>query len=246
MKILPIIASLTLLACTTACQLQDPDAGLRVEDVIDIKLTDSVLLADGRDLITLEAVLGPQASPNLEVTFSTALGQFESSLGNNVTELRQVASGRSATATIIAGTQVQDRVAVSAAVTADDPEQGRLTFQATKILVFERAYPSQINLSLLESSLAALVGASTDLTVALSRPNGRVSNDTEVGLAVIPLGADAPVIEVPAEVTLSGEIATVPITVADTLSGEVNIRAWVLTTGLDTAARADIRLEVFR
>lgn len=241
--LLPAKLALLLLSCLLlACELEDPQEGLRVEDIIVLEATDSVLLADGRDLTVLQAQLGPQAAPNLSVAFTTNGGQFESSAGGtNQVSVR--ASGNTAMATLQVGTQPQERVRVSAEVSTNDESGNPLLFQADRVLEFRRAFPEFLRLTLSERSLLALPGEEADLRVELLRSMGQVSDGTEVFFAA-EAPADGPVVSLPERAIADTGFLTVSVSVQDTLAGAVRLRAWVLDANLDTTATAAVDLDV--
>ncbi len=243
MKILPL-ASLLLLGLISACELRDPDQGIKTEEIISLQVSSDELVADGQDLILVQAELGSQAIPNLSVTFNTSQGQFETSSGGTATTIDRVASGRTATATLVAGTAAQNRVLVSATVTGTDPERGTLSFQADTVITFLPAFPTLLELNLDDTEIEAVEGNSTSLTVNLLRNSGLVSEGMEVFFEAIPISDPAAIVEINSKAIADLQSVTAEVTVGDTIAGKVLLRAWVLETATDTAAKGEIELSL--
>jgi len=224
----------------SSCQLEDPQAGLAPEQLITLELSDSVMLADGQSVITLRAILGPQASANQLITFSTEAGSLESASAEATTlDLR--ASGRSVAAVLVSATEVDPRVNVSASVTATD-ESGSFTYQDRRLVSFTRAYPDEMLLSLANRQLSAEPEQSTTLSVRLLRSRGEVSGGTRIFFQVSPAQASPVEVEIEPFVFADTDMASVTVTNLDTLAGMAWLRAWVLDQTGDTVVSEQISL----
>ncbi len=234
----PCLALLLL----SACQLEDPQAGLITEDIIDLAAADSVILADGESLVVLTSILGPGADPNLDVTFSANAGSFETSTGPQSSFTRR-ASGREAEAILVAGTQVSPRVRIGASVSGTEANEN-YTFKDEEIIRFARAYPERLELALSEAEVQATSGVT--LSLELGRQRGTVSDGTEVLFQAQFQGEEGLNLELPNSFVVDSETGTVSIINPDTLTGEARITAFVLDEEGDTAVVNRVSLSVLR
>lgn len=238
----PILWLLIAMSLWGGCELQDPQEGLTTSDVITLSVSDTSLLADGVSLTVLTATLGPEASANQSITFDAGLGTFEQ-VGTPATSITRLATGRSAEAVLITGTQVSDRVLISASITGISGNQS-VTYTAEKRVTFARAYPDEIQLRLDNGRISASVGSSTTLTATLLRRSGFVSRDTEVAFEVQPAAGDSVQVSIPEVAVADTDEASVSVSVLDTLAGQVILRAWVLDDQGDTSAVQQVVLDV--
>jgi hypothetical protein len=236
------LGSLLLLLLGLGCQLEDPQAGLEPEQLITLELSDSVLVADGQSVLTLTAQLGPDASANQLITFATEAGRFESpQAGAQSLSLR--ASGRSVSAVLVSGTEVDPRVIVTASVTANQDNE-TFTYEAQRLVSFVRAYPDEMQLSLSEAQLPALPGESTTLFVQMLRDRGEISGGTRVFFQAQPAPDQVVDVEVEPFAFADTDQTSVTVTNRDTLVGTALLRAWVLDEAGDTAVSQQISLRI--
>lgn len=236
------LGSLSLLLLWSSCQLEDPQAGLAPEQLITLELSDSVLLADGQSVITMTAILGPQASANQLITFAAEAGSLESAGAESQTlDLR--ASGRSVSAVLVSDMEVDPRVNVSASVTGTDAD-GSFTYEARRLVSFVRAYPDEMVLSLANRQLSAEPEQSTTLSVQLLRSSGAVSGGTRIFFQATPAQGSTVEVEIEPFVFADADLASVTVTNLDTLPGTAVLRAWVLDQAGDTVVSEQIGLPI--
>jgi hypothetical protein len=166
-----------------SCDLENPDIGIPVDDVITLEVTQNSILADGKSSMVLTAVLGEASDPNLQVTFITSRGTFLESAGEN--SYSTAASGKKATATLISADIVDEEVVVVASVAA--LEDASLVFKTSKTVSFTTAFPDDL---LFSSSQTAISKSGLDnavLTATLFKNIGVPSQDIKVNFKAIPL-----------------------------------------------------------
>jgi len=201
----------------TACQLENPDLGVSVEDVIQLQAEGDAqtLPADGFSRLQLTATLGPQADANRTITFFTEFGGFAEAGGENTYEV--VASAKSATATLIAGTRVVEGALLTASVDG---------FTAEYPMDFLRALPQDAVFTADKLLLAADGLDFTKLYLNLYRDQGQASEGAKVTFSVELLEGDTQVALVPFVYSV-GSVATAELRSANTEPGLVRITASV-------------------
>jgi hypothetical protein len=158
------------------CELENPEKGIAVEDVIIVKVKDgqpSSILADGISEVEIVAELGPESDANKLVTFTTNEGTFVQASGNNLKEYTVSASSKTAFATLRASNNVMEKVTVTAKVG---------DFVNTTSIRFDRALPTDYNFDISPGVIANDKVAEATMTVKLYR-NGeanQVSDGTKI------------------------------------------------------------------
>ncbi len=204
-----------------ACGLENPEIGISVNEVIRLQAEGEAqaLPADGFSRLELTAVLGPKADANQSIVFFTEFGGFAEAGGENTYEV--VASAKSATATLIAGTQVVEGALLTASVDG---------FTAEYPMDFLRSYPQDAVFTAGKLLLAADGLDFTELQLSLYRDQGQVSDGAKVSFSVELLEGNVQVALVPF-VYAEGSVATAELRSANTEPGLVRVTA--LVTGED-------------
>lgn len=158
------------------CELEDPQEGIKVEDVVKVHLKDgssSNILADGVSQAEIVAELGSQSDANQSVTFTTDEGVFVEASGDNKTEYTVIASSKTAIVTLRASTKVKEKVTIKATVG---------DFVSTTNIEFKRAFPTDYCIDISPSIISTDKIATSTITIDLFRngiPNS-VSDGTKV------------------------------------------------------------------
>lgn len=206
-----------------SCDLEDPDVGTPISEVITLSAAQTELLANGANSVLLTAKLGDASDPNLQITFSTTDGTF---LENGEKTYSVAASGKTATATLISSDMANDEVAITASVTALD--DATLVFRASETLMFVPALPDDILLTSPQNSFSTSDLTGVILTATLFRDIGQPSQNTRVSFKAIPL--DSAMVELtPFAFTGMNKTATSTVTSANQKTGRVAIVAEVPT-----------------
>lgn len=219
---------LIFLACAvltglSSCDLEDPDVGTPISEVITLTSAQTELLANGVNSVVLTATLGDASDPNLQIAFSTTDGTF---LENGETTYSVAASGKTATATLISSDIADDEVAVTASVTALN--DATLVFRTSQTLMFVPALPDDILLTSPQNSFSQTDLTGVVLTATLFRDIGQASQNTRVSFKAIPL--DSAMVELtPFAFTGMNKTATSTVTSANQKTGRVAIVAEVPT-----------------
>ncbi|MEO1711893.1 MAG: hypothetical protein AAFU60_00965 [Bacteroidota bacterium] len=124
---------------TVACELENPEIGVNVEEIITFSIEEGVssLQANGQDRVTLTANLGKLADANQLIVFTTELGRFAEASPSSPQEYQVIASGKEATATLIAGTEAAEEVNLTATVG---------DFVVTGTIPFLREFPQDMTI----------------------------------------------------------------------------------------------------
>ena len=208
----------------TSCDLDDPDLGVAAADVITLSATDTDLVANGETSVVLTAELGRASEPNLAITFTTTSGTFLEADDSDTYTV--AASGRTATATLVSATEVNENVVVTA--TVDAPNGGNsLPFKATRNLKFTRAFPENMIFSSDKLFVTNNGFDGANLCVQLFRNIGMVSANMQVNFEAIMLDS-AMVSLVPFSFTDDNAKATNIVRSANLKKGQVAIVAEVL------------------
>ena len=130
-----LLASISMVAC----ELENPEVGVNVDEIITFSIEEGVtsLQANGQDRLTLTANLGKLADANQLIVFTTELGRFAEASPSNPQVYQVVASGKTATATLITGTEAADEVNLTAAVG---------DFVAASTIPFLREFPQDMTI----------------------------------------------------------------------------------------------------
>lgn len=122
-----------------SCDLENPEIGVDVGEIITLSLEEGItsLQANGQDRLTLTADLGKLADANQLIVFTTEFGRFAEASPTNPQVYQVVASGKTATATLISGTVASDEVNLSANVG---------DYVATKEIPFLREFPQDMTI----------------------------------------------------------------------------------------------------
>lgn len=207
----------------SACELENPDEGIPVEEVITLSAAESSLLADGKSSVVLTAQLGDASDPNLLVSFSTSRGTFLEAAGENTYSI--AASGKTATATLISSDIVDEEVVVVAAVASlNDPS---LIFKTSETVSFMTAFPDDLLLTSSQTSISKTGLNDATLSTMLFRNTGVPSQDLKVNFKVIPLDT-ATVSLAPFAFTGDNATATTTVKSANLQAGKVRIIAETL------------------
>ncbi len=177
MKNVKLFSALLLfgLLATTACELEDPNIGTVTEEVIELTVSDTELLADGKSRLTLTAELKEQADPNLDITFNTEAGFFPEA-GQGVQIFTVTASGRTATAVLQSDNVNTDFINVTASVA---------NFRDSKSIEFLRALPDDITVSADRQTVIANRVDFAQITTRLFRDNGQPTVGSRVEYEII-------------------------------------------------------------
>lgn len=159
-----------------SCTLEDPAIGVDVSQIISLKAEKTTLLADGLDRATMTATLGALADANQEVTFSTESGRFAEAATASPEKVIQVASGKTAEATLISSTTVAEEVIVTANIQ---------NFVYPLILTFERAYPEDLTIVADKQTVMTDRIDFAELSVELFRNAGFSSDNARIDFQVI-------------------------------------------------------------
>ncbi|MCB0835517.1 MAG: hypothetical protein KDD63_15280 [Bacteroidetes bacterium] len=180
------------------CQLEDPTVGIETREVIELVPDATNLLADGQSRMVVRAILGPETDANAEITFRTEQGIFAGAEGfpnsNNGQEFTRTASGKEATAVLVADRTANPSVTLSVSVTSS--EASPATYSDFEFLTFERAYPEEMLITTDNAFLSVEQGSSLDVKVLLLRAEGNVSNKTRINFSVSPVDTSQAEVEI--------------------------------------------------
>lgn len=239
--IFPLLIALSLMGLS--CQLENPQDGIRVDEVITIRLSSNTVLADGNSFVDVFATLESESQANLPITFRTEAGTFQETVGGvlspNGQRITLIPSPREAKVTLKADNIVRSRVELAASVNSLDPAD-ELEYTATGQVQFVRAYPDQLFLSAAKDRLDAITDASTQLDVSLFRAGEGVtpSESTKVEFAVFALDSSLTAASVPIFAISQDGMAKADLTLNNLESGTLEVWAFVRDEALDTVAFA--------
>jgi hypothetical protein len=166
---------LGLIWALSSCELADPRAGLDLGEIIQLRVDQAEVLADGSSRVLLIATLGPEVSGNRAVTFGTDQGIFDGSGAAGSDLIQVTSSGGEARATLLTNTQPNERVTLTASIEA----QGQ-AFTDFAEVAFVPALPEIMTVSATE--LQPRTPGETTVQVALFRNAGNVSKGIRVDL----------------------------------------------------------------
>ena len=211
---LGLLLIFTLLAFFGACKLENPELGISTDEVITLTAEGDAqqLLADGFSRLKLTARLGPKADANGEITFFTEFGSFAEAGSNTYTVL---ASSKTATATLIAGTTVIEDGLLTASVGG---------FTQEYPIDFVRALPQDAIFTAGKLTLSADGADFTNLVFELFRDEGQPSDGAKVSFTAETLEGNTQVLLTPF-VYADGARAEAELRSANTEPGLVRITA---------------------
>jgi hypothetical protein len=210
-----LIMVLPVLLFLTGCELQNPEVGVSVDDIITLNLEDentTSILADGRARITFVANLGALADANQEIVFNTEAGTFAEAAGSEQNTFTIKASGKEARATLISNTTVAEEVIVTASVG---------DFITSRVIEFSRALPDDMTLTASSLNFDANGSDLTTLTVELFRNEGSPSDNARIDIETTPL--DTAEVEVLPFVFTDGTTASFEVKSENRVPGEVTV-----------------------
>jgi hypothetical protein len=229
-----LIIALPVLFFLTGCELQNPEVGVNVDDIITLRTADesaTSMLADGRSRITFIAELGPLADANQSITFQTEAGTFAEAAGSDENTFSINASGKEATATLISNTTIAEEVLITASVG---------DFIASKTIEFTRALPDDMTLTASALNIEANGSDLATLTVELFRNEGTPSDNARIDIQSSPL--DTAEVEVLPFVFTDGTTATFEVKSKNREPGEVTIS--VTTEGTNGDIERSLTLSI--
>ena len=211
---LGLLLILALLTFFGACKLENPELGISTDEVITLTAEGDAqqLLADGFSRLKLTARLGPKADANEEITFFTEFGSFAEAGSNTYTVL---ASSKTATATLIAGTTVIEDGLLTASVGG---------FTQEYPIDFVRALPQDAIFTAGKLTLSADGVDFTNLVFELFRNEGQPSDGAKVTFTAETLQGNTGVLLAPF-VYADGARAEAELRSANTEPGLVRITA---------------------
>jgi hypothetical protein len=211
----------------SGCQLEDPTVGLETQEIIDLVPDAQNLLADGQSQMIIRANLGPEVDANAQVTFRTEQGLFAGAAGfpnsNNGQEFTRTASGKEATAVLVADLTENPNVSVSASITSDGSDG--ITYSDFEFLNFERAFPEEMLITTDNATLSADQGSSLDVKVLLLRNQGKVSNKTRINFSVSPVDTSQAQVEIVPFAFATGDSLITSLRNRSDVPGQINLEA---------------------
>ncbi|MDN5202519.1 hypothetical protein QQ008_14120 [Fulvivirgaceae bacterium BMA10] len=122
-----------LFSIITACDLEDPDVGVSLRNVVTLTLADTQIIADGNDRTSITATLGIESAAGEMITFKTDQGTFAGT--SDEQEVGITAAGRTVEVFLISDLIVNQNVTVTAEVG---------DFKTSETIEFTRSIPTDI------------------------------------------------------------------------------------------------------
>ncbi len=213
-RIIYFLSFIFMLTGLFTCELEDPEEGILIDDIIKITTSKSVLNADGVDQMTITATLGDRADANQQITFTTTDGSFAGASTDLTNSFTINTSNREAIATLVADVNVEPEVTVAAQVG---------DFKASQIIAFERAYPDNMLGTLDRPIIAADRIDFATYSLSFFKEIGTASDGALVNFETSTL--DSATAEVLPFVYSSNNTASVMVRSANGLPGKVMIMA---------------------
>lgn len=167
MKRIIILLSIILFS---SCELEDPENGILISDIIELKSESFEIPADGNSRVKITAILKEKSNPNQAITFSTDQGSFAGT--NNAKDITLTSSGKTAEAYLVSDLEVNDYVTVYGKVG---------DFSTSLVLSFSRSLPTSISMIADKLLLKANRSDRIQLSIELFKDGeGEVSEETRV------------------------------------------------------------------
>jgi hypothetical protein len=212
-----LIISLFCFGCT---KLDDPTAGISIDDIFSITLDKEFIQANSQDFVNITVSLKKLCDPNYDVSFESDNGKFSGVAPNkNNDEGKKItlkASGKIVQARLISDNKVVDQVTVRVTVGS---------YKKDTTIIFIAANPDDLELIPDKHRIKADGIDKGKITVKTSRlaGKGKVSDDIKINLYTE--SADTVKSYVPSYCSISDESAEFPIFSINNKPGTVTIKA---------------------
>ncbi len=218
MKTAHLFFWISLLLLAGACELEDPNAGVPVEELFAFAARADALPADSTSTVSLEVELLELSDAEQQVTFSTERGSFVGA-DPATPQMRTVTTVQRVARVELRSSNVVDNDVRVFARIGD--------FEQSDTVRFERAFPSLLKFRAIDNEVPANRGTSTMLILEVFREEGQgvPSTGLLVNFEAIPLNNSdtvAMAIVEPFEFT-TGNRLTTPVSSENEIPGRVDI-----------------------